>query len=260
MLPYIRSFEDEAHAGRMGRSDQEGVQRKTEMADYQIASIRSPRSHEKASPLDSSRTGQIPCWCVTMRTRARSIIARMLRSIVRRVRWWKAGWSHYGIVLIGKLPGHSTRRTLYRWLCGFSFPANSVLYGGAEIRNCQNLKIGDNTVIGHHAILDARRGIELGNNVNLSTGVWIWTEQHDPNDPDFAVVGGKVAIEDYAWISCRVVILPGVKIGQGCVVAAGAVVAKDAPAWSIIGGVPAAVIGQRNRNMRYQLCGYIPII
>jgi acetyltransferase-like isoleucine patch superfamily enzyme len=180
--------------------------------------------------------------------------------MARLFRFWKTGWCHYTLIVIGKLPGHSVRRIMYRWLYRFSFPASSVLYGGAEIRNCQALKIGENTVIGHNAILDARRGIELGRNVNLSTGVWIWTEQHDPNDPDFAIIGGKVVIEDYAWISCRVVILPGVTIGQGCVVAAGAVVTKDAPAWSIIGGVPATVIGQRNRNMRYQLGGLIPII
>ena len=185
------------------------------------------------------------------------------RSLVATLRWWKSGWCFYGIVLIGKLPGHSVRRALYSWLYGFSFPSTSVIYGGAEIRNCGALKIGENTVIGHHAILDARRGIELGRNVNLSTGVWIWTEQHDPQDPDFAIVGGKVVIEDYAWISCRAVILPGVRIGTGCVVAAGAVVAKDMPPWSIVGGVPAAVIGERNRDLRYELGGergYIPVI
>lgn len=184
----------------------------------------------------------------------------MLRSLVHRLRWWRSGWSFYSILLIGKLPGHSLRRALYRWLHGLSFPATSVLYGGAEIRNPPALKIGENTVIGHYAILDARRGLELGRNVNLSTGVWIWTEQHDPNDPDFAIVGGKVVVEDYAWISCRAVVLPGVRLGEGCVVAAGAVVTKDVPAWSIVGGVPAAVIGQRNRNLRYQLGGYIPVI
>ncbi len=185
------------------------------------------------------------------------------RSLVATLRWWKSGWCFYGIVLIGKLPGHSVRRAFYSWLFGFSFPSTSVIYGGAEIRNCRALKIGGNTVIGHHAILDARRGIELGRNVNLSSGVWIWTEQHDPQDPDFAIVGGKVVIEDYAWISCRAVILPGVRIGTGCVVAAGAVVAKDMPPWSIVGGVPAAVIGERNRDLRYKLGGergYIPVI
>jgi acetyltransferase-like isoleucine patch superfamily enzyme len=170
------------------------------------------------------------------------------------------GWSFYGIVLIGKLPGHSVRRALYRWCYGFSFPMSSVLYGGAEIRNCRGLKIGENTCIGHHAVLDARGGLEFGRNVNVGSGVWIWTEEHDPNDPDFAVVGGKVVIEDYAWLASRATILPKVRIGEGCVVAAGAVVTKDMPAWSIVGGVPATVIGQRNRNMRYQLGGYIPVI
>lgn len=179
------------------------------------------------------------------------------------MRWWKSGWCFYGILLIGKMPGHAFRRALYRWLYKFSFPATSVIYGGAEMRNSQNLKIGENTVIGHHAILDARRGLKIGCNVNLSTGVWIWTEQHDPNDRDFAIVGGEVVIEDYAWISCRTVILPGVRIGEGSVIAAGAVVTKDIPAWSIACGVPATVVGERNRDLRYRLGGrrgYIPVI
>ncbi len=161
---------------------------------------------------------------------------------------------------IGRLPGHSVRRFAYRWVVGFVYPSSVVIYGGAEIRNPSGLRIAENTIIGHDAILDARDGIEIGSNVNLSTGVWIWTRQHDPQDPDFAEVGGKVVVEDFAWLSCRTTILPGVRIGEGCVVAAGAVVTKDTPPWTIVGGVPAKVIGERNRNVRYTLCGYIPII
>lgn len=199
-------------------------------------------------------------WNIGARSWMKPLGLDRVRTIIRLLRSWRGGWAWFGLVYIGKLPGHTIRRSLYRWLYGFSYPATSVLYGGAEIRNCQALKIGEYCIIGHNAILDARRGIELGNNVNLSTGVWIWTEQHDPNDPAFGIVGGKVIVGDYAWISCRTVILPGVTIGTGAVVAAGAVVTKDAPPWSIVGGVPAVVIGERNRNAHYQLGEYIPVI
>jgi len=102
-------------------------------------------------------------------------------------------------------------------------------------------------------MFDARRSIIIGNNVSLSMGVWIWTLEHDPQDPLYGIKGGPVVIEDYAWISCRTVILPGVTIGEGAVVAAGSVVTKDVPPFAIVGGVPARVIGKRTRDLRYTL-------
>ncbi len=84
-------------------------------------------------------------------------------------------------------------------------------------------------------------------------GVWIWTMEHDPQDPLYRVKGGPVIIEDYVWISCRVVILPGVTIGEGAVVAAGAVVTKDVAPYTIVGGVPAKEIGTRTKDLRYRL-------
>lgn len=78
--------------------------------------------------------------------------------------------------------------------------------------------------------------------------------QHDPQDPLYQGVGGPVVIEDYAWLSCRTVILPGVTIGKGAVVAAGAVVTKDIEPYSIVGGVPAVEIGVRTKDLQYELC------
>jgi acetyltransferase-like isoleucine patch superfamily enzyme len=135
-----------------------------------------------------------------------------------------------------------------------------VFYGGIEIKKPQNLIIGDYSIIGSASILDARIGITIGKNVNLSKGVWIWSLQHDPQDPLFADNGGVVTIKDYAWISSRTTILPGVTIGKGAVVATGAVVTKDVPDYTIVGGVPAKVIGTRNQDLRYQLGRYIPFI
>ena len=79
----------------------------------------------------------------------------------------------------------------------------------------------------------------------------IWTKQHDYNDPDFKIVGRKVIIEDYVWISARAIILPGVKIAKGAVIAAGSVVTKNIEPFSIMAGVPAKRIGTREKNLRY---------
>ncbi|NJK52359.1 MAG: hypothetical protein HC936_05170 [Leptolyngbyaceae cyanobacterium SU_3_3] len=86
---------------------------------------------------------------------------------------------------------------------------------------------------------------------------WIWTAQHDLNDSGFAGVSAPVVIEDYAWISSRATILPGVTIGRGAVVAAGAVVTKSVAPFEIVGGVPAKKIGERNRDLDYQLSSCI---
>lgn len=69
---------------------------------------------------------------------------------------------------------------------------------------------------------------------------------------DAYVKGADVVIEDHVWIASRVTILPGVHIGRGAVIAAGAVVSKDVPALEIWGGVPARKIGVRNNKLEYE--------
>jgi acetyltransferase-like isoleucine patch superfamily enzyme len=76
----------------------------------------------------------------------------------------------------------------------------------------------------------------------------IWTMHHDYNDLNFKAIGGPVIVEDYAWICSRAIILPGVTIGEGAVIAAGSVVTKDVAAWTVVGGVPAKKISVRERK------------
>lgn len=168
------------------------------------------------------------------------------------------GFKFLLLILIGRLPSHALRLLCYRSL-GLRVGPRSAIYMGAEVRHPKAIEIGSSSVIGHGVILDGRRGIRIGNNVNFSTGVWIWTVQHDPHDPLFGDVGGPVVVEDDAWLSCRVVVLPNVRIGRGAVVAAGAVVTKDVEPYSIVGGVPAKKIGERTRDLRYDLGSGLPI-
>ena len=154
--------------------------------------------------------------------------------------------------IISKLPSHYLRKYFYR-ISGITIGKQSWIYGGLEVRHPKRIAIGNNTIIGNNAILDGRLGLSIGNNVNISTGAWIWTVQHDHRDPDFLDIGGAVVIEDYVWISCRVVVLPGVTIGKGSVIAAGAVVTKNVEPYSLMGGVPAKKIGQRSHTLRYKL-------
>ena len=107
-------------------------------------------------------------------------------------------------------------------------------------------------------ILDARAGIKIGKNVNLSSNVSIWTLQHDYRDPDFACNPnhyGPVRIENRVWIGPNSIILRNVTIGEGAVVAAGSVVTHNIPPFELWGGVPARSLGKRPQNMRYEFKG-----
>ena len=168
-----------------------------------------------------------------------------------------SGFFRYQLILVGKIPSHFIRMFLYRYIFGMKIAKNAVIYGGAEIRSPWNISIGKGTIIGDESKLDGRNGLEIGENVNLSTGVWIWTDEHDKDDPNFACnnKGGKVIIENRVWISARAIILPKVKIKEGAVVAALAVVTKDVESYNVVGGVPAKLIFNRNRDLHYNFNG-----
>lgn len=137
-------------------------------------------------------------------------------------------------------------------------PSNAVIYFNTEIRASWNLEIGNGSIIGDSCILDARNKIIIGNNVNISSEVRIWTEQHDYQDPMFncnSTPDFQVIIKDYAWIGSNVIILPKVTIGKGAVVAAGSVVTKSVPDYTLVAGIPAKKIGERNQNLQYQFNG-----
>jgi acetyltransferase-like isoleucine patch superfamily enzyme len=145
-------------------------------------------------------------------------------------------------------------RTLYaRHLLGIEVDSDVVLHGWREIRGGDGIRIGHGTVVGLDATLDGRAGLELGESVNLSNEVSIWSLQHDPQDADFGPVGGRVVIGDRAWLSNRCIVLPGVTIGEGAVVAAGAVVTKDVAPFAVVAGIPARVIGARRTDLSYNL-------
>lgn len=171
-------------------------------------------------------------------------LGRMIASVIR-----------INLLIIAYIPSHIFRNFLYKNIFHMNIGKNVVIYYGAEIRAPWNIHIGEGTVIGDKAILDGRSGIKIGKNVNFSTGVWIWTNQHKVNDISFGIEGKPVIIEDRVWLSNRTIILPGVTVGEGAVVAAGAVVTKSVEPFVIAGGVPARKIGEREKQIGYLFHG-----
>lgn len=155
--------------------------------------------------------------------------------------------------IIGLVPIHSIRWLFYI-LSGIRIGKGSHIHMGADFYNPANIKIGQDTIIGRNSFLDGRDKLVIGDHVDIASDVMIYNSEHDLEADDFAAIVAPVEICDYAFIGPRVIILPGVKIGKGAVIAAGAVVTKDVSDFSIVGGIPAREIGQRrNKNPHYRL-------
>jgi acetyltransferase-like isoleucine patch superfamily enzyme len=121
-------------------------------------------------------------------------------------------------------------------------------YYGGEVG--EGLAVGDNSNIGPYCYIGCSGFVRIGNNVMMSPRVSIYAENHnfprvDIPMRDQGVTREAVTIEDDCWIAANSVILAGVTIGRGSVVAAGSVVASDIAPYSVVGGVPAKMIKSR---------------
>ncbi len=157
----------------------------------------------------------------------------------------------YFLSLVGLVPSHIFRKSMYR-LCGMKI--NGTIHMWARFYDPRGISIGEDTIIGDHVFLDGRARLKIGDHVDIASGVMIYNSEHDLTAEDFTATLAPVEIEDYVFIGPRSIIMPGVKIGRGSAVAAGAVVTHDVPDFSIVGGIPAKVIGERlNKNPKYHL-------
>ena len=124
------------------------------------------------------------------------------------------------------------------------------LYGGEP---GEGLVVGDHSNIGPYCYIGCSGHISIGNNVMISPRVSIYAENHvfDKTDATIKSQGvkkEKVVIEDDCWIASNSILLAGVTIGKGSVVAAGSVVTQDVPPYSVVAGVPARVIKNRRTD------------
>jgi len=145
--------------------------------------------------------------------------------------------------------------TLYRRL-GLRIGDDSVLLMSTEVQHAVGITIGKNTIINRHCHLDGRGGLVIGDNVNVSSHALLVAGSHEVNDPGFHGVARPIRIEDDAWLCTRCMVLGGVTVGRGAVVAAGAVVTRPVEPYAIVAGVPARKIGERSHDLRYNLGGY----
>jgi acetyltransferase-like isoleucine patch superfamily enzyme len=134
---------------------------------------------------------------------------------------------------------------------------DSIIMLDTEVFSPRALELGHRTIVGPRSLLDARGGIRLGDDVNVSGRARFMTARHDVQDPEFGAVFEPAIVEDRVWIALGATVLGGVRIGEGAVVAANATVTRDVEAYSVVAGSPARPVGKRTRDLRYRL-GYRP--
>lgn len=137
---------------------------------------------------------------------------------------------------------------------GIEIGDNTIVMHGAVLhvynfRNLPNsgIRIGKDSLIGEYSVIRGQGGVTIGDRVYTSPFTQIIAVNHvfdDPNRPfvEQGITAEGIVIEDDVWLGAGAVITDGVRVGRGAVVAAGAVVTKDVPPHTVVGGVPAKSI------------------
>lgn len=182
------------------------------------------------------------------------------------VKYWTKLFRHFGVkrsviwgvesilnMLLSPLPlilgGSLLRGMLFRPLfrkMGRGFFTSP----GVKLLHCYNIETGDRISLSFNVILNGRGGLKVGDDFVCGPGVVVWTAKHLYGERNRRMmeqgeVNAPVEIGNDVWCGTNAMIMPGVRIGDGTVIFAGAVVTKDTPPYSVVAGVPARVIRYR---------------
>ena len=155
-----------------------------------------------------------------------------------------------------RLPGHRLRIAVLRVLVRAEVGWGCAIERGVQITTKGGLRIGEGTNVNSRVLLDGRGGLTIGARVNISPQVAVLTAEHDPQSPAFDGRVRPVVIGDGAWLAFRAIVLPGANVGEGAIVAAGAVVRSAVPPRTIVAGNPAAPIARRAAGAQAELESY----
>ena len=124
------------------------------------------------------------------------------------------------------------------------------------VMNQRNMSIGDFVWVWHYTILDATEGLDIGTGCQIGAWVGIFTHGSENSirllGQDFVNIDnslrsgytrGKVKIGEFTFIGAHSIILPGVTVGKGCLIASGCLITKDIPDYSLVVGAPGKVVG-----------------
>lgn len=134
------------------------------------------------------------------------------------------------------------------------FIDDNVFIGRNTIVYCQNgdIEIGENSNIGSNCQIFSAAHVRIGRNVLIAAYAYLVGGGHNYDDTDVPIIqqgrsASGITVENDVWLGAGVKVLDGVTIGEGSIIAAGAVVTEDIPPFSIAGGIPAKVIKSRKQ-------------
>lgn len=157
---------------------------------------------------------------------------------------------------ITHLPSYTLRRMYLVFILKIKIGKGVAIHMGCFFTG-RNISIGNHTVINRNCYLDGRGGVKIGENVSVSPECYLVSLTHDVNSPEFATLPKSISIGNYSWLGARVMVMPGVILGDGVVVGAGSVVTKNIDPYEIVAGLPAKKIGVRPNGLTYTLA-YFP--
>lgn len=140
-----------------------------------------------------------------------------------------------------------------RKLLGMKIHKSSIIKSNVYFGSGKTLSVGANSTLGDNSTFD--QNIIIKDDVVMGPEVMFITNDHDHSDPEILIrLSGSVEcrpiiVENNVWIGARCIILPGVTIGEGAIIAAGSIVTKNINSYSIVGGSPAKIIKNRRNDL-----------
>ncbi len=159
--------------------------------------------------------------------------------------------------LIEKLQNILLRVKLLRYEKQSNQVINFVTQGSYSLSllgDLKKFKIDKTSHLKSDTVIECSGGVEIGKYVHIARGLTIFSANHNWNEAekipyDEVIICKKVIIEDFVWLGANVMILPGVTIAEGAIIAGGSVVINNVNRGEIVGGNPAKVIGNRDLNL-----------
>jgi putative colanic acid biosynthesis acetyltransferase WcaF len=164
-----------------------------------------------------------------------------LKSRLRRAAW---GLVYSTLFRTSPRSCHGWRAFLLRRF-GAVLGANVHIYPKASIWAPWNLVCGDTVAIADGAIVYNPSTVTLGSHATISQEAYLCGATHAYEDPGFALLALPISIGDHAWVCARAAVQPGIRVGDGAILALGSIATSDLEPWTIYGGVPARKIKER---------------
>lgn len=147
--------------------------------------------------------------------------------------------------------GASYIKSLILRMAGAKVGKRVTIYSGVWVFPGRNLILGDDVDLALDVLITTNGGVEIGDRSMIGYRTQILSQNHIIPENRERIFGAghkreKVVIGNDVWIGANAIVLPGVEIGEGAIVAAGSVVTKDVPPYAIVAGVPAKLIKERN--------------